>query len=480
MKSNNRYFKPSIAMLLLLTGFVINAKAQLKVGSNPSSINSNSVLEIESTTKGLRLPRVALTATTNASPLSSFVNGMVVFDSVTINDVTPGIYYSDGTKWIKASTDTSFWTLSGTNLYNKNTGNVGIGDATPGSNLTVNGSFAGNYRIATATGSVAATDYYVAYNGASNGTLTLPAASGTLLLGRTYHFKNTGSTTLTIAANGSELIDNQSGAGVSSVTLPAGYYALFISKGTTGAVTTWETAIIGTSSTTVDVTNDAFVNNAASTRVELGTNADGVTTRTAGTQFVVQDNGYVGAGTSSPSTMLDVNGSARVRTVSTVTNGSTTYPLFVDGSGNVVKALGIPDLTNYVTAAIGNAGTANITITANAIYKGTVLIGNGCGGTGMAEIYISAYNNFATITGVTGFYNNSSSATSLTPSFTQNSASSISVTFPNYGGTSCGGDQGKFDFDLSINTSGTTLTLTARSSAGAANRTYKLILKAIQ
>lgn len=128
------------------------------------------------------------------------------------------------------------------------TGNVGINTVTPGSNLTVNGSFAATYRTVSTSGAVGSNDYYLAYDGGTNGTLTLPAAiSGTgNFLGRTYHFKNTGTATLSIAANGAELIDNQSGAGVSSINIPPGYYAFFINKGgTTG--TTWELILLSSS-----------------------------------------------------------------------------------------------------------------------------------------------------------------------------------------------------------------------------------------
>ncbi|MGU3375229.1 hypothetical protein [Chryseobacterium sp. M5A1_1a] len=127
-------------------------------------------------------------------------------------------------------------------------GNVGVNTTTPSSSLTVNGSFAASYKIVSASGTVGDNDYYVAYNGAGNGTLTLPAAVGGSgnFIGRTYHFKNTGSMPLSIAANGAELIDNQSGAGVSSFNIPPGYYAFLVSKGTTVG-TTWELVLFSSS-----------------------------------------------------------------------------------------------------------------------------------------------------------------------------------------------------------------------------------------
>lgn len=132
--------------------------------------------------------------------------------------------------------------------FNAQTGNVGVNTAAPGSSLTVNGSFAASYKTVSSGGTIGADDYYVAYNGAGNGTLTLPAAVNGAgnFMGRTYHFKNTGSATLSIAANGTELIDNQNGPGVASFNIPPGYYALLVSKGTT-AGTTWELVLLSSS-----------------------------------------------------------------------------------------------------------------------------------------------------------------------------------------------------------------------------------------
>jgi hypothetical protein len=89
---------------LLMTALAIGATAahgQLKVGNNPDVINGNSMLEVESTDKGLLLPRVALTGTANFAPLTAHVAGMVVYNTATAGDVTPGYYYNDGAKWVR-------------------------------------------------------------------------------------------------------------------------------------------------------------------------------------------------------------------------------------------------------------------------------------------------------------------------------------------------------------------------------------------
>ena len=85
--------------------------AQVKVGDNPTIINPNSVLEIESVNQGLLMPRLALTASTNPSPLSMHIVGMTIYNTASINDLTPGFYYNDGTKWVKLAQN--FVTING-------------------------------------------------------------------------------------------------------------------------------------------------------------------------------------------------------------------------------------------------------------------------------------------------------------------------------------------------------------------------------
>lgn len=125
-------------------------------------------------------------------------------------------------------------------------GNVGINTSLPGSTLTVNGSIAGQYKNVSTSTTLGGNDFYMAFNGSTPATFTLPVAVAASpaagnILGRVYYIKNTGTGQLTIAAGGTELIDNQSGAGVASFKLNPGGYAMMISKGTASG-TTWELA----------------------------------------------------------------------------------------------------------------------------------------------------------------------------------------------------------------------------------------------
>lgn len=86
---------------LLLTAclfFTLIARSQVKVGDNPATINTNSLLEMESSNKGFLPPRVTLTSLTSNSPLTGTVpNGMTVYNAA--GSLAYGYYYWDGSEW---------------------------------------------------------------------------------------------------------------------------------------------------------------------------------------------------------------------------------------------------------------------------------------------------------------------------------------------------------------------------------------------
>ena len=108
-------FTKKIVFSLALVTSVFFAKAQVKIGTNPTSINQGSILELESANKGLLFPRVSLpnTTTWGLAAGSTPVAGMVVYNTKTIASgfsgttaypaILPdgtGLYYWDGTGWV--------------------------------------------------------------------------------------------------------------------------------------------------------------------------------------------------------------------------------------------------------------------------------------------------------------------------------------------------------------------------------------------
>lgn len=78
--------------------------AQSGVGINTTTPNSNAILDIESTQKGLLPTRLELVTTDNPSPLTNHVAGIITYNITNTAVPTPvsvyeGLYYNDGTKW---------------------------------------------------------------------------------------------------------------------------------------------------------------------------------------------------------------------------------------------------------------------------------------------------------------------------------------------------------------------------------------------
>lgn len=83
----------------VLLAITTTVTAQVKIGNNPTTIDTNSLLELETTNKGFLPPRVALTSVSSVSPLTGTVpTGMLVYS--TGGSVADGYYFWDGSQWV--------------------------------------------------------------------------------------------------------------------------------------------------------------------------------------------------------------------------------------------------------------------------------------------------------------------------------------------------------------------------------------------
>jgi len=120
MKSTKLLSSTCIAMVLMTLATTAIAQTQaihtLKMtdGTENRAYNTDALIDMQSTSRGLLLPRVELTSTTATAPLAAHTAGMVVYNTVTVNDVTPGYYYDDGSKWVRIGASSgSGWALTG-------------------------------------------------------------------------------------------------------------------------------------------------------------------------------------------------------------------------------------------------------------------------------------------------------------------------------------------------------------------------------
>lgn len=95
----------------------VPAMAQLKLGTNPQTIDGSALLQLDATNRGLLMPRV--TATQRAA-ISSPATGLLVYQT----DGTPGFYFYNGSTWLLVLSSTQGWTLTG-NTGTTNGGTLG-------------------------------------------------------------------------------------------------------------------------------------------------------------------------------------------------------------------------------------------------------------------------------------------------------------------------------------------------------------------
>lgn len=97
-----------IICLLFILILCLGVNAQVTIGSDIAP-NTNALLDLKennigNSSRGLLMPRVKLSETKSALPMSTHVAGMTIYNTATNADVTPGYYYNDGTKWLRLST----------------------------------------------------------------------------------------------------------------------------------------------------------------------------------------------------------------------------------------------------------------------------------------------------------------------------------------------------------------------------------------
>jgi len=112
--------------------------AQVKIGNNPTLLSPAAVLELESSDKGLLIPRIALSSESLAAPVTAPDTGLLVFNTNPALSNGSGFYYWTGSSWSSlASGGTSgVWSQNGNHVY-YTSGNVGIGTSSPQAALDI-------------------------------------------------------------------------------------------------------------------------------------------------------------------------------------------------------------------------------------------------------------------------------------------------------------------------------------------------------
>lgn len=109
-----------------------------QVGIGTTTPDASAMLEIDAPDKGVLIPRVAIANLNTAAPVTAPIESLLVYNTTIATGV--GFHYWDGAKWVPlsgAAANDGDWTIVGNDMYNANSGYVGVGTTTPTAKLHV-------------------------------------------------------------------------------------------------------------------------------------------------------------------------------------------------------------------------------------------------------------------------------------------------------------------------------------------------------
>ena len=88
---------------LFIIGFIFSTQVIAQTGIGTTTPHASAKLDVSATNKGFLPPRIALLSITDVATIASPANGLIIYNTATAgttpNNVLPGYYYWDGSKW---------------------------------------------------------------------------------------------------------------------------------------------------------------------------------------------------------------------------------------------------------------------------------------------------------------------------------------------------------------------------------------------
>lgn len=126
-----------LSIFIFCISFSARSQQAVAINTTGTPANSSAILDVSSTTKGMLIPR--MDSTQRKAILNKAV-GLMVFDTQ-----TNSFWYYQTSGWTELqSVSTNPWQKNGNNIYNGNTGNVGVGTKTPFTKLYVKDTITSN------------------------------------------------------------------------------------------------------------------------------------------------------------------------------------------------------------------------------------------------------------------------------------------------------------------------------------------------
>ncbi|WP_312901044.1 hypothetical protein [Chryseobacterium taichungense] len=330
--------KKQTKILIILTGTLLLFsnlnKAQVGIGTpNPAS---SAMLDITAGNKGLLIPRIALTSTTDVATIPSPANGLLIWNNGLGGVSATGFYFWNNSQWNQMATVTTAppssgsWSTSGNNAgtYSGANTNLSLGTSTNDDLI---------FKVNTAIAGRLGANNSIGFGSSSN------ASQNAIAIGN-----NSNAAYQATAIGYTAKADNNEATAIGKNTTASGYQSLAIGYGAQTA-SNGETAV-GFQSKTSGQNSTALGSGATA----QGQNSTAIGYNASTSQYyaivIGDNNANVGIGTSTPNTTakLDVNGQYKLGNLGTVQKNQISFEVWPGVSINNLPA--------------GKTTTLNITI----------------------------------------------------------------------------------------------------------------------
>ncbi|MBN2776434.1 MAG: hypothetical protein JXR36_02250 [Bacteroidales bacterium] len=127
-------FKRFFLGYFFLILFSVNSFSQVAINSTGNTPDNSAMLDISASNKGLLIPRIALTGTSDITTINSPITSLLIYNTATVSDVAPGFYFFNGSEWTPVGEDA--YTFEN-GLTESGSHTVGLG-GTLSTNTTIN------------------------------------------------------------------------------------------------------------------------------------------------------------------------------------------------------------------------------------------------------------------------------------------------------------------------------------------------------
>ncbi len=118
------FIKSSLVYLIIVMFLFQYSSVNAQVGIGTAQLDAGAIFQVESSDKGVLIPRVSLTSTLDLITIANPADGLIVYNTSTTGNgdtsINPGLYYWNGAQWIRVLTSgySRQFTQSSQNLIN--------------------------------------------------------------------------------------------------------------------------------------------------------------------------------------------------------------------------------------------------------------------------------------------------------------------------------------------------------------------------